>query len=206
MSILKMAHLTITVIGSMPKPEYLQIPCYVKRNGKEENKEVIREYNEIIQTVEPKVLEERVLKATKEIVSLQEMAGIDVITDGEIRRETYIFSFCRRLNGFDFENLKTVATRNGAWVGSLPRIVSKVSLKKGEVGRLADEWCWGQKLSKQPMKITIPGPMTIIGTTCNEFYKNEKELCRDLVKCINLVLRKLADVGCKDIQVMICQG
>ncbi len=193
-----MLRISTTVIGSMSKPEYLPIPGWIQ-NGKEEF-EFIKNYNEAMDKINPEDLQAQLEKATREIISLQENSGIDVITDGELRREKYVFAFCRRLNGIDFKNPKTTVCRNGAWVGKLPQIVAEVS-PKGEAGWLAEEWKWGQKMSERPIKVTVPGPMTIVGTTCNDFYKDERELCRDLVKCINTEMRKLADAGCKHIQV-----
>ena len=85
----------------------------------------------------------------------------------------------------------------------MPRITSEVSLKEEESESLVNEWRWAQNLSRTPVKVTIPGPLTIMDTTCNEFYKDEEALGRVLVKCINTEVKKLAAAGCKEIQVRL---
>ncbi len=193
-----MAPILATVIGSMPKPDYVKLPAWVQ-DGKEVI-EFIEEYNKVLKQTDSEDLERQLTKATREVIELQKKVGIDIVTDGELRREKYIYSFCRQLNGIDFENQKTKLCRNGAWEGKLPQIVSDIS-PKGEPGWLAKEWKLSQSLSERPVKATVPGPMTIVDTTCNEFYKSETELFKVLVKCINVELKKLADAGCKQIQV-----
>eukprot|EP00794_Sanderia_malayensis_P017628 gene17628-19382_t len=190
--------LLTTVVGSMPKPEYVQLPAWVK-NG-EEVIEFIEEYNDVLRKVRPEILQDQLAKATKEVIDLQQNIGIDIITDGELGREKYIYSFCRRLNGIDFDNQQKKLCRNGAWEGKLPIIVSEIT-PKGEPGWLAAEWKISQSLSKNQVKATVPGPMTIIDTTCNSFYKDEIEICKVLVKCINSELKMLVAAGCKQIQV-----
>ena len=80
----------------------------------------------------------------------------------------------------------------------MPTIVSKI-----EAGNsfLVNEWKKNQSFSKAPIKITIPGPLTITDTIANIFYKSEEELGHDLAKAINVEVKRLVDAGCKYIQI-----
>ena len=120
--------------------------------------------------------EELFRRAIKEIVELLTEVGVDVITDGEVRRENYIHYFCRSLKGFDFHNLCAKAVREveSATI-FLPRIVEEVLPLKNETW-VWKEWQNSQDLSKRPMKITLPGPMTIADSVADQYYNNNKVL------------------------------
>ena len=190
--------LSTTVIGSMPKPVNLHIPSWV-RNGVLVG-DFVAEYNKILSEQDSDDFENQLTTVTQDIIYLQEKVGLSVITDGELRREQYIYGFCRNLDGFDFVNTKKKLCRNGAWEGLLPRIVSRVC-HKSEAGFMAEEWKWSQKMSNLPVKVTVPGPMTITDTFYNDFYEDERTLFQDLVNCINIELKLLAEAGCRQVQV-----
>ena len=192
--------LTTTVVGSMPKPSFLFVPAWVE-NGKEVTN-FVEKYNEMLERRPKEELEQKLLEAFKEVVKVQEEAGVDVITDGELAREKYIYSFCRQLNGFDFHNLNLKTCRNGAWTGKLPCIVSAVSPKLPRPW-LETEWRNVQHLTNKKVKATIPGPMTIIDSVTNTFYEDEEELSQVLVKCINKEIKALGEAGCINIQVCL---
>jgi len=124
---------------------------------------------------------------------------VDVVTDGEVRRENYIHYFCRFVDGIDFENKTEIAARNGAFTANVPTINAPVKWR-GPMS-CAEEWKKAQALSKVPVKYTLPGPMTIMGSTANSFYKDDKELANDLAVVINRHVKELAEAGCKYIQI-----
>ena len=192
--------LATTVIGSLPKPAYLAIPSWIE-NGIEV-KNFLEEYNNMLREGSD---DDDIKKAIKEVIDLQRNIGLTILTDGELRRDKYVNAFCRKLSGFDFENTKKKIWRDGAREGTLPKIISKVSHDQ-EVGFVAKEWKLSQEMSDIPVKVTVPGPMTIMDTFCNDFYKNEEMLLRDLTQCINTELKVLAEKGCKQIQVSILLG
>ena len=66
---------------------------------------------------------------------------------------------------------------------------------------MVHDWIEAQKLSSRPVKVTLPGPMTITDTIANEYYTSNKQLCEDLAQAINIEIKRLVDVGCKYIQV-----
>ena len=195
-----MSPLQTTVVGSMPKPDYLNIPCWVK-DGKEVT-DVLKDYNTAMAGQVKEDLQNQLTRATQEIINLQQKCGVTILTDGELRRAKYVYSFCRNLNGFDFENPRKKLCRNGAWEGNLPKIVSEISHKE-EPGFMAKEWKFSQEMSERPIKITVPGPMTIMDTFYDEFYRNEEKLLKVLATCVNSELKKLAEAGCKEIQVFL---
>lgn len=194
--------LTSTVIGSFRKPDYLaEIISDWFTVTSQDNHEYILKYNKFSTQNNPEEMEKVILKATSEILKLQEEIGIDVVTDGELKRENYVYYFCRKLNGFDFEKLTKVTLRDGAYTSKLPTITGPVSSKEKDPW-IWREWLAAQEMSKKPVKVTLPAPLTILNTFMNEYYKdNERELSKILVKEINNEVVALSKAGCKYIQV-----
>ena len=189
--------LTSTAIGSFPKPRYLQIPDWFQTSH---SGPFTEQYNRFLESSSVSETEELIRRATIEIVDIQAKAGLDVITDGELRRESYILHFCRSLKGFDFHNLFSKICRDGAVVTDVPRIVGEVTPRESEAW-VWKEWKISQDLSTLPLKITLPGPMTIINSTEDQYYNDEKALGRVLAKIINREVKALTSAGCKHIQV-----
>ncbi|MDH3664138.1 MAG: cobalamin-independent methionine synthase II family protein [Alphaproteobacteria bacterium] len=138
------------------------------------------------------------LEATKQIIDDQVGAGVDVPTDGEVRRENYIFYQCRRLGGVSFDTVTHKSVRQGAFEADLPTIVGPVSLTET---RLADDWKAAQQFTEKPVKITIPGPLTIADSIANDYYDDPKKMGADLADALNVEVMALADAGCTYIQV-----
>ena len=189
--------LSTTVIGSFRKPSYLQIPDWFQPAYAENSP---REYNRFLQSFSSTDIEELFIRAIREVIEIQSKAGLDVITDGEVRRENYIHYFCRKLNGFDFKSLCLTSIRDDAATILLPQIVGEVSAQENE-GWVWKEWKSSQVLSKLPVKITLPGPMTIAHTVVDQYYKDQKVLGAVLTKILNREIKALVSVGCKVIQV-----
>merc|ERR1719473_610227 len=133
------------------------------------------------------------MKATEEVIKEQAECGVEEVTDGEVRRENYIHYFCRFVEGIDFENKTEIAARNGAFTANVPTINAPVRWR-GPMS-CADEWKKSQEVSRVPVKYTLPGPMTIMGSTANVYYKDERELALDLAVVINRHVRELAEAG-----------
>ena len=102
------------------------------------------------------------------------------------------------LEGIDFEKLTEKVARTGNYKCWLPTIIGKVKAKESF---LVKEWNSNQKLTPKPLKITIPGPMTIADTIANTYYKSDEKMGEDLADAINVEIKRLVDVGCKYIQV-----
>ena len=150
-----MALLT-TTIGSYPKPEYVPVPDWFQ-----EESTVIKDptaaYEKHLGSRQSEV-EELLDRATHEAVKDQVRVGIDVPTDGEIRRENYIHYHCRHLKGIDFSRLTEKMMRSSSWIGSVPTIVGPIRVKDHFLTR---DWQIAQSVTDRPIKITVPGPMTI---------------------------------------------
>ncbi|MDC0037139.1 5-methyltetrahydropteroyltriglutamate--homocysteine methyltransferase, partial [Alphaproteobacteria bacterium] len=114
------------------------------------------------------------------------------------KRENYIHYHCRHLNGVDFNTLTEKAARTGNYKCWLPTITNKISAADPF---LVDEWKSNQSLSNKPVKVTIPGPMTITDTIANTHYTSDEEMGYDLANAINTEIKRLVDAGCKYIQV-----
>ena len=186
-----------TVIGAYPKPNYLKITDWFIASGGTDTQFPTKFYNQEIKQMGNEA-EELFLRATKEIIHDQEECGIDIITDGEVRRENYIHYHCRHLAGIDFNNLTEKVARTGNYKCWLPTITNKISATNPF---LVNELISNQSLSDKPVKVTIPGPMTITDTMANTYYKSDEEMGNDLAIAINIEIKRLVDAGCKYIQV-----
>ncbi|CAH3034594.1 unnamed protein product [Porites lobata] len=192
--------LSTTVIGSFPKPVYLKIPDWFRTTH---SGPFTEQHNLFLQQSSECEREEAIKRATKEIVGIQTEAGIDVITDGEIRREreNYINHFCRKLKGFDFLTLFSKEIRSDASTILVPRIIGEVLPEENQPW-VCEDWKNTQDSFKDlPMKVTLPGPMTIVDTAADQYYHNSKSLGNVLAKIINREIKALESSGCKYIQV-----
>jgi 5-methyltetrahydropteroyltriglutamate--homocysteine methyltransferase len=191
---MKMAKIQTTVIGSYPKPEFVPIPDWFRigpatyttadDDTYQKNKVLDHEY--------------RVLKGIKHVLQTLSDIGVNILTDGEIRRGNYIHYHCRHLRGISFEKLTKMSCRNSAYEFNAPTIIEKIEPKQHF---LANEWKVSTLFTSKPVKITIPGPMTIVDTIANKYYKDKQELYDDIVKALNFEIRHLAKEGCVQIQI-----
>jgi len=186
-----------TTIGSYPKPGYLKIPDWFQGEKGTDAEYPTKGWDEAIKSLGSD-FEAIINKATQEIISDQIECGIDIITDGEVRRENYIHYHCRFLKGIDFKNLTKKTARTGNYDCYLPTIISKVEFNKPF---LSNEFKINQKFSSKPVKVTIPGPLTITDTIADDYYKDNKKLGIDLSIAINNEVKILADSGCNYIQI-----
>ena len=190
-----MALLT-TTIGSYPKPDYVPTPDWFRAQNTS-LPDPTRSYDEYLQTHTEEV-ETLLVKGTQAAVLDQVNAGIDIPTDGEVRRENYIHYHCRHLDGIDFTHLTSKVMRAGSWVAEVPSIVGPV---KARERFLPQEWKIAQAVTDRPVKMTLPGPMTITDTLADVYYGDEKRLGADLAEALNQEIQALAEAGCTWIQV-----
>ena len=188
--------ITTTCIGAYPKPDYVEIGNFAETELQDDA--ITRAFTYTNHQA-GKVPEELLLRATREAIQDQIECGIDIPTDGEQRRENYIHYHCRNLDGIDFANLTSKVHRNGAAVAELPTINARVVPDGSHF--LDRDFDIAQAFSERPLKITVPGPLSIIDTTANVYYRTERELAFDLADALNYEIRALADAGCKYIQV-----
>ncbi|MHA1165286.1 MAG: cobalamin-independent methionine synthase II family protein [Alphaproteobacteria bacterium] len=189
-----------TCIGSYPKPGYVPIADWfeIDKGLTTAGENVTRNYTQVMAGADEET-EALFRRATREAIEDQVACGIDVPTDGEQRRENYIHYHCRHLRGIDFENLTPRVLRDGAYEASLPTITGKIEPKGHHF--LDTDFKIAQGFTDRPVKITVPGPLTIIDTTANAHYDTERALAIDLADALNFEIRGLAEAGCKYIQV-----
>nr|MBT6354088.1 5-methyltetrahydropteroyltriglutamate--homocysteine methyltransferase [Pelagibacteraceae bacterium] len=101
-----------TVIGAFPKPSYLKITDWFNAAGGTDTANPTKLYEDEINKMGDEA-EQIFLKATKQVILDQEECGIDILTDGEVRRENYIHYHCRHLEGVDFNTLTEKVARTG---------------------------------------------------------------------------------------------
>jgi len=187
--------LTTTAIGAYPKPDYLAVPDWF-RAGPESDLPT-RSWADAIAALGAEA-EALCARATREAVSEQVRAGIDIPTDGEIRRENYIHYHCRHLEGIDFGRLSERALRGGAYSARLPTVVARIGVRERFLAR---DWRVAQAATDRPVKITMPGPMTIADTVADEHYGDARRLGADLAAALNVEVLALAEAGCRHIQI-----
>ena len=192
--------LSTTCLGAFPKPDYLPFKDWFEHEDgmTTAGSEVTREYTDVAAQAGDE-LEALFRRATREAIEDQVGAGIDVPSDGEQRRENYIHYHCRHLSGFDFTNLTHRVLRDGAYATELPTIRGKIA-PDGE-HFLTHDFEVAQGFTDRPVKITLPGALTIMDTTANAHYDEAHELAFDLATALNHEVRALADAGCTHIQV-----
>ncbi len=186
--------LLTTTLGAFPKPDYVPIRDWFHVDMGEANyqADVVNRWSDAPQH------DAAFRRATKEVVAAQIAAGIDIPTDGEQRRENYVHYQCRQMGGFDFTALVRREMRNGAYVTDLPAIRGKISAGAPVLPR---DWREAQAASPRPVKMTLPGPLTIMDTTADAFYNDDRALARDLASALNAEVLALAEAGCRHIQV-----
>ncbi|MEO0371096.1 MAG: cobalamin-independent methionine synthase II family protein [Pseudomonadota bacterium] len=186
-----------TCIGAYPKPDYVPISDWFQVNHSTDDYDA-----QVTQGWSEDVMKDHVAafdRATAQVIADQIACGIDLPTDGEVRRENYVHYQCRHFAGFDFENLTQRSMRNDAYVTFLPTIRGKVQAEDTQT--LVRDWQVAEVAAGRPVKITLPGPMTIADTTADAFYGDPSALARDLADALNTQVRALAEAGCKHIQV-----
>ena len=134
--------------------------------------------------------------ATVVAINDMERAGIDTITDGEMRRESYSNRFATALEGVDADNPATIHTRGGE-PRVVPRIVGPVRWR-GPVEVADIEFLRAH--TDRTTKITLPGPFTMAQQSSNEAYDDPDELVMDLAAAVNQEARALQEAGADVIQ------
>jgi 5-methyltetrahydropteroyltriglutamate--homocysteine methyltransferase len=180
--------LPTTVVGSYPQPDWL-----VNRDLL--SKSVPRVRMNIWRVPEP-WLEQAQDDATLVAIRDMERAGIDIITDGEIRRESYSNRFATALEGIDTANPGQVKARSGHET-PVPRVVGKI--KRRQAVEVRDMQFLRANTGRRA-KITLPGPFTMSQQAVNDFYRDEEELVMDYAAAVNAEARDLEKAGADIIQ------
>ncbi|MGH6896339.1 MAG: cobalamin-independent methionine synthase II family protein [Geminicoccaceae bacterium] len=186
-----------TTIGAYPKPADVPIRDWFRMEGGPDTSEPTAGYAETVRQYGAR-LQEILDRATTLVVREQVELGIDIPTDGEIRRENYIHYHCRHLHGIDFGTLSEREMR-GHYQALLPTIVGPI---RPGPPFLVRDWQVAQSATKKPVKITVPGPLTIGDSVADDYYRDDaRARGAALADALNVEIRRLADAGCPVIQV-----
>lgn len=126
----------------------------------------------------------------------QEVAGIDIISDGEQTRQHFVTTFIEHLSGVDFENRKTVRIRN-RYDASVPTVVGPVARTRPV---FVDDAQFLRRHTDKPIKWALPGPMTMIDTLYDAHYQSREKLAWEFAKILNEEAKELAAAGVNIIQ------
>ena len=183
--------LLTTVVGSYPQPDWLidrrqlggRLPPRTRAP------EVWR--------VAPDLLEQAQDDATVLAVRDMERAGVDVITDGEIRRESYSNRFATALEGIDLEHPGTAIDRTGH-PNPVPRVVGPIRRRRPVEVRDVE---FLRAQTDRPIKITVPGPFTMTQQAVDDFYSDESRLAMDFAVAVNEEIHDLVRAGADVVQI-----
>lgn len=181
--------LQTTVVGSYPQPDWLV-------NRQMLSKIVPRTRLHELWRVPGEFLEQAQDDATLLAIRDMERAGIDIVTDGEMRRESYSNRFATALDGVDNENPGEITNRVGQKT-AVPRVVGKI--KRTRPVELRDMQ-FLRANTERLAKITLPGPFTMGQQVKDEFYKDAEAMCMDYAAAVNEEAHDLVKAGADVIQ------
>jgi 5-methyltetrahydropteroyltriglutamate--homocysteine methyltransferase len=183
--------LPTTLVGSYPQPEWLIDRA--KLAGRFPPRVRARELWRVPEPYLAGAQDDATLLA----IRAQEDAGLDIVTDGEIRRESYSNRFATALDGVDLDNPGTALDRSGH-PNPVPRITGKIKRRHPvEV----DDLMFLRAHTKKQTKITVPGPFTMLQQAQNDFYRSEEEAAMDYAVAVNEEIRDLFAAGADYVQV-----
>jgi 5-methyltetrahydropteroyltriglutamate--homocysteine methyltransferase len=172
--------LQTTIAGSLPKPAWLA-----------EAKKLWAPW-----LLEGALLDEGKRDAMRLVLSDQESAGIDIVTDGEQTRRHFVTTFIESLDGVDFEHKRTVRIRN-RYDADVPVVVGKVARKRPVY---VEDIRYLRSQTKRRIKATLPGPMTMVDTLYDDHYRSREKLAREFAAILNQEVRELERAGADVIQ------
>jgi 5-methyltetrahydropteroyltriglutamate--homocysteine methyltransferase len=179
-----------TVVGSYPQPGWLvdraQLGSKVPRVRMPE-----------LWRVERRFLEEAQDDATLLAIRDMERAGIDIVTDGEMRRESYSNRFATALEGIDIDNPGSTINRSGVPI-PVPRVAGPIR-RRGPVEVRDVEFL--RKSTSKRIKITLPGPFTMAQQAQDDYYKDEEALALAFAAAVNEELKDLKAAGADVVQI-----
>jgi len=180
-----------SLVGSYPQPDWLidraqlshRLPPRVRATD--------------LWRIAPEFLEQAQDDATILAIRDQERAGLDIITDGEIRRESYSNRFATALEGIDLENPAQVVARSGK-LNYVPRVVSKIRRNRPVQVR---DMQFLRANTERRAKATLPGPYTMSQQAYNDFYQTEEEMAMDYAAAVNEEIKDLFAAGADVVQI-----
>jgi len=179
------------LVGSYPQPDWLI--DHAKLSHRLPPRVRARE----LWRVAPEWLEQAQDDATLLAIRDQELAGLDIITDGEIRRESYSNRFATALEGIDLDNPADVVSRSGETT-IVPRVIGKIRRKYPV--EIRDVQFLRANTTRR-IKTTVPGPFTMSQQAQNDFYTTEEEMALDYAAAVNDEIKDLFAAGVDIVQI-----
>src|SRR3954468_22011384 len=173
--------LKTTIAGSLPKPAWLAEPKKLWPAWRPTGEE----------------LEQAKRDATLLWLKAQEDAGVDIVTDGEQSRQHFVHGFLEFVDGIDFSRKVKMGIRNNRYDAMVPVVTAPLTLK-GRVHQT--EALIARKHTDRQLKITMPGPMTIVDTIADEHYGDKVKLAMAFADLLNQEARALEKDGVDVIQ------
>ncbi len=170
-----------TIAGSLPKPGWLAETNKLWPTWRQEGAELARAKRD----------------ATLLWLKEQEDAGIDIVSDGEQSRQHFVHGFLEFVEGIDFEHKVKMGIRNNRYDAMVPVVVGPLKLK-GRVHQM--EASFSRKHTRKALKITMPGPMTIVDTIADRHYGDKVKLATAFAELLNQEARALEKDGVDTIQ------
>ncbi len=179
------------LVGSYPQPDWLI--DREKLAGRFPPRVRARE----LWRVAPEWLDQAQDDATLIAIRDQERAGLDIITDGEIRRESYSNRFANALDGVDLDNPGTALDRSGH-PNPAPRVTGPIRRRHAVETR---DVAFLRANTDRKIKMTVPGPFTMAQQAQNDFYASEREMALDYAAAVNAEIRDLFAAGADYVQI-----
>ncbi len=170
-----------TIAGSLPKPFWLAEPNRLWAPWRHHGEDLLRAKRD----------------ATLLVLKLQEDAGIDIVSDGEQSRQHFVHGFLEFVDGIDFSRKVAMGIRDNRYTAMVPRVVGALSL----TGRVHEaEARLARARTTRKLKITMPGPMTIVDTIADEHYGDRAKMAMAFAALLNEEARALEKDGVNVIQ------
>jgi len=173
--------LDTTITGSLPKPAWLAAPETLWAPWR----------------LPPETLAQGQRDAVLVALMLQEAAGIDIVTDGEQSRQHFVHGFLTRIDGIDFTKRVTIGIRADRYKAEVPTVTGP--LRRREPVHL-DEVRWARAHTDRRLKFTLPGPMTIVDTLADEYFRDRRALAMEFARVLNEEIRDLEKAGLDVVQ------
>ncbi|MFT8244474.1 uroporphyrinogen decarboxylase family protein [Roseomonas sp. BN140053] len=183
--------LPTSLVGSYPQPDWLIDRANLA--GRFPPRVRARE----LWRVAPDYLEQAQDDATILAIREQERAGLDIITDGEMRRESYSNRFATALDGVDLDNHGVGLDRSGH-PNPVPRVTGRIRRRHAVEAR---DVAFLRANTDRMIKITVPGPFTMSQQAQNDFYATEEEMALDYAEAVNAEIRDLFAAGADIVQI-----
>lgn len=171
-----------TIAGSLPKPSWLAKTETLWAPWQLEGDDLVRGKQD----------------AALAWLKLQEDAGIDTVTDGEQFRIHFVHGFLEHVSGIDWDNKTKMGIRDNRYVVDVPQVTSKLSRKGSAHG---EEVRFARAHTKNKLKFTIPGPMTICDTIADAHYGSRADMAMAFADILNEELRELDAIGIDVVQI-----